>query len=155
MTWDGMVVEQGHEESDGGARGGRGHDECATLHARFVRRRRQRAAWDAEEARDLRAAEKLRLWTQYGCVTLVEYLEVRCGIDPRTALERIRVSHALGELPLINDMISRSRRYDEHELGYESAPRSGRLLYRGEHAVRCSGRSPPCACRSTRSRSAR
>ena len=101
MTWDGMVVEQGRDEIGDGSERASGRDERATLHARFVQRRRQRAAWDAEEARDLRAAERLRLWTQYGCVTLVEYLEVRCGIDPRTALERIRVSHALGELPLI------------------------------------------------------
>ena len=71
------------------------------LHARFMRRKRERAAWDAEEARDLRVAEAQQLWTHFGCVTLVEYLEVYGGIEPRTALERIRVSMALAELPLV------------------------------------------------------
>jgi hypothetical protein len=71
------------------------------LHARFMRRKRQQSAWDAEEARDLRSAEAVQLWTQFGCVTIVEYMEVLCGIEPRTALERLRVAHALGELPLL------------------------------------------------------
>ncbi|MGE0402041.1 MAG: hypothetical protein AB7T06_35390, partial [Kofleriaceae bacterium] len=32
------------------------------LHARFLRRKREQSAWDAEEARDLRIAESLQLW---------------------------------------------------------------------------------------------
>ncbi|MGE0403596.1 MAG: hypothetical protein AB7T06_43220 [Kofleriaceae bacterium] len=71
------------------------------LHARFLRRKREQSAWDAEEARDLRIAESLQHWTHYGCVTIVEYLEVYCGIEPRTALERLRVSLALADLPLL------------------------------------------------------
>src|SRR5688572_8628601 len=71
------------------------------LHARFLRRKRQQSAWDAEEARDLRAAEKVQLWNHYACVTLIEYLEVFGGIEPRTAIDRVRVSHALGDLPLL------------------------------------------------------
>lgn len=71
------------------------------LHARFLRRKRQQSAWDAEEARDLLTAEQRQHWVQYGCVTLIEYLEVYCGIEPRTAIDRVRVSHALGELPLL------------------------------------------------------
>ncbi|MGE3766024.1 MAG: HNH endonuclease [Kofleriaceae bacterium] len=71
------------------------------LHARFLRRKRQQSAWDAEEARDLRIAESQQLWTYFGCVTLLEYLEVYCGIEPRTGLERIRVSFALADLPLL------------------------------------------------------
>lgn len=71
------------------------------LHARFLRRKRQQSAWDAEEARDLRVAENTQLWALYGCVTLIEYLEVYCGVEPRTAIDRVRVSHALGELPLL------------------------------------------------------
>jgi len=71
------------------------------LHARFLRRKRQQSAWDAEEARDLRVAESSQHWTHYGCVTLIEYLEVVCGIEPRTAIERVRVSYALGDLPLL------------------------------------------------------
>lgn len=72
-----------------------------SLHARFVRRKREQSAWDAEEARDLRVAESLQLWTHFGCVTILEYLEVFCGIEPRTALERVRVSLALADLPLL------------------------------------------------------
>jgi hypothetical protein len=71
------------------------------LHARFQRRKREQSAWDAEESRDLRSADSIQLWTHYGCVTLVEYLEVYCGIEPRTALDRIRVSMALADLPLL------------------------------------------------------
>ncbi len=71
------------------------------LHARFLRRKREQSAWDAEEARDLRIAESLQLWNHYGCVTIIEYLEVHCGIEPRTALERVRVSLALADLPLL------------------------------------------------------
>ena len=71
------------------------------LHARFLRRKREQSAWDAEEARDLRIAESLGLWTHFGCVTIIEYLELYCGIEPRTALERVRVSHALADLPLL------------------------------------------------------
>jgi len=56
---------------------------------------------DAEEARDIRAAERLRLWEQHGCARLIEYLEVKCGIEPRTAIDRIRVARALEELPLV------------------------------------------------------
>ncbi|MGE0401381.1 MAG: hypothetical protein AB7T06_32055 [Kofleriaceae bacterium] len=54
------------------------------LHARFLRRKREQSAWDAEEARDLRIAESNQHWLHYGCVTIVEYLEVYCGIEPRT-----------------------------------------------------------------------
>ncbi|MGE0399414.1 MAG: hypothetical protein AB7T06_22060 [Kofleriaceae bacterium] len=71
------------------------------LHARFLRRKREQSAWDAEEARDLRIAESQQHWVHYGCVTIVEYLEVYCGIEPRTALERLRVSLALADLPLL------------------------------------------------------
>src|SRR6185503_14920666 len=42
-----------------------------------------------------------QLWTHFGCVTIIEYLEVFCGIEPRTALERVRVSLALADLPLL------------------------------------------------------
>lgn len=71
------------------------------LHQRFVKRKRQQSAWDAEEARDLRVAEALQLWKHFSCVTIIEYLEAHCGIEPRTALERVRVSLALADLPLL------------------------------------------------------
>jgi len=66
-----------------------------------MRRKREQSAWFAEEVRDLRAAETVQMWTQYGCISMVEYLEVRCGIEARTAIERLRVAHALAELPML------------------------------------------------------
>lgn len=76
-------------------------DQARRLHRRFMQRGREQAARDAEEMRDLRAAEVVQLWRHYGCATFVEYLEIRCGIEARTAQERIRVALALAELPLI------------------------------------------------------
>jgi hypothetical protein len=96
-TWGGVVPDDAYgSEVRNGADDSRG-----ALHARFLRRKRRQSAWDAEESRDLRVAERLQIWTHFGCVTLLEYLEVFCGIEPRTALERIRVSMALAELPLL------------------------------------------------------
>jgi hypothetical protein len=61
----------------------------------------RRAALDVEEARLLRQAEEVRLWRGFGCGSAVEYLERVLGYAPRTALERLRVARALGELPLM------------------------------------------------------
>ena len=85
-------VERGYDQRE---------DDQRALHARFMWRKRQQAAWDAEEARDLRTAERVRLWERYGCATFTEYLEIKCGIEPRTAIDRLRVAHALAELPLV------------------------------------------------------
>ena len=73
----------------------------ARLHREMKAATRRRCAWDAEHARHLREAEAMRLWDHFGCVTILEYLEREHGIDPRTANDRLRVSHALGELPLL------------------------------------------------------
>lgn len=71
------------------------------LHSEMKSATRRRSAWDAEHARHLREAEALQLWNHFGYVSILEYLEREHGIDPRTALDRLRVSHALGELPLL------------------------------------------------------
>jgi len=73
----------------------------ARLHREMKAATRRRCAWDAEHARHLREAEAMRLWDHFGHVSILEYLEREHGIDPRTAHDRLRVSHALGELPLL------------------------------------------------------
>ena len=93
-----MMLEGTTSANEVRAVGGLSRDE---LHARFVRRKRQQSAWDAEEARDLRVAEAMQLWRHFGCVTIIEYLEVFGGIEPRTAIDRVRVSQALAQLPLV------------------------------------------------------
>jgi len=73
----------------------------ARLHREMKAATRRRCAWDAEHGRHLREAEAMRLWNHFGHVSILEYLEREHGIDPRTAHDRLRVSHALGELPLL------------------------------------------------------
>lgn len=71
------------------------------LHGEMKSATRRRCAWDAEHARHLREAEAMQLWHHFGYVSILEYLEREHGIDPRTASDRLRVSHALGDLPLL------------------------------------------------------
>src|SRR4051812_44804281 len=58
-----------------------------------------RAVLDVEEARWLRVADQQKVWPQLGYVHAHEYLEDVFGYAPRTATERLRVAHDLGELP--------------------------------------------------------
>ncbi len=60
---------------------------------------KQRAALDAAESYDLVRAQKHKLHVHYGFATLVEYLERRCGYDPHTARERLRVANTVVALP--------------------------------------------------------
>src|SRR2546423_13666891 len=62
---------------------------------------KRRAALDADEARWLREAQRLRIWREVGCGSLAEYMERRLGYAPHTAMERLRVALAVGELPAI------------------------------------------------------
>ena len=62
---------------------------------------RQRAALDVEEARWLRAAQRLQIWRELGCVSLLDYMERRLGYGPRAAQERLRVAGALEQLPAL------------------------------------------------------
>ena len=71
------------------------------LHGEMKSATRRRCAWDAEHARHLREAEAMQLWNHFGYISILEYLEREHGIDPRTANDRLRVSHALGDLPLL------------------------------------------------------
>jgi hypothetical protein len=51
---------------------------------------------------DLRAG-----WKAYGHNDCAEWLDWRCGISRITAREKVRMAHALGELPLISDAFAR------------------------------------------------
>ena len=59
---------------------------------------KRRAALDADEARWLREAERLKIWEPLGMVSALDYLERALGYAPRTALDRLRVARALGSL---------------------------------------------------------
>jgi len=67
----------------------------------------RRAALDAEEARWLREAERLRIWRPLGMVSAVDYLERVLGYTPHAANERLRVARALGDLPVLTDAFAR------------------------------------------------
>ena len=60
---------------------------------------KRRAALDAEEAKWLREAERLRIWREVGCGSLLEYMERRLGYKPHTAVERLRVALAIEHMP--------------------------------------------------------
>ncbi|HWN82553.1 MAG TPA: DUF222 domain-containing protein [Candidatus Udaeobacter sp.] len=49
--------------------------------------------------RDMEACEG---YEEYGCPTLVHYVELACGVSRIAARQRVRVARALGELPLID-----------------------------------------------------
>jgi hypothetical protein len=68
---------------------------------------RRRSALDAEEARWLREAERVRVWVPLGMASAIDYLERVLGYTPHTANERLRVARALGELPLLTDAFAR------------------------------------------------
>jgi len=75
-------------------------EDCRHLHARLKAFAKQRAALDASEARCLVIAEEIEIWKAIGYTTMLAYLEGELGYGPHTAGERLRVAHALRELPL-------------------------------------------------------
>jgi hypothetical protein len=72
-----------------------------SLHERLRGIARRRAALDAEEARCLREAHVVKLWRQLGYAHMNEYLERELGYSPQVGIERLRVAHALADLPQI------------------------------------------------------
>ena len=76
-------------------------DECRLIHARLKGIAKQRGALDAKEARDLVVAEELEIWKVFGYATMFAYVEAELGYGPHTAGERLRVAHALEDLPVI------------------------------------------------------
>jgi hypothetical protein len=82
--------------------------ECRRVHARLTDFAKQRAALDAKEARDLVYAEELQIWKAFGHTTMLAYLEAEMGYGPHTAGERLRVAHALADLPLTAGKLGRA-----------------------------------------------
>ena len=60
---------------------------------------KSRSELDAREAMFLRAAERVQIWRALGYPSILAYMEQRLEYGPRTALDRLRVARALGELP--------------------------------------------------------
>lgn len=83
---------------------------------------KQRAALDAAESYDLVRAQKHKLHVHYGFATLLEYLERRCGYDPHTARERLRVANALVALPDVTNALSKN------EISYTHARELSRVV---------------------------
>jgi len=71
------------------------------LHHEMKSETRAQSSWDARRARHLREAEAQQLWNHFGYISILEYLEREHGIEPRTANDRLRVSHALADLPML------------------------------------------------------
>jgi hypothetical protein len=65
----------------------------------------ERAALDAKEARWLREAVELKIWRRFGMVDMIDYMERRMGYTPHVGKERLRVAHALGDLPAIEEAL--------------------------------------------------
>src|SRR6266545_660911 len=77
-----------------------------TVHAELTRLARAKGEYDAEEARWLVAAVRLRVHEQVGYATPLEYLERLFGYGPRMAKERLRVAEALAGLPAMRDALA-------------------------------------------------
>src|SRR5258706_6638468 len=76
-------------------------EDCRLIHRRLKGIAKQRAALDAQEARDLAMAEELEVWKVFGYATMFAYLEGELGYRPHTAGERLRVALALADLPVM------------------------------------------------------
>jgi hypothetical protein len=70
-------------------------------------RRAQVAAQDAEEARLLRAAERLAIWRELGLADMFEYMEQTLGYPSSVANERLQLARRLGELPAVEAALGR------------------------------------------------
>jgi 5-methylcytosine-specific restriction endonuclease McrA len=71
----------------------------------------RRSALDADEARWLREAERLKIWRELGYVSMLDYLERVTGYAPRTASDRLRVARMLGTLPKLEAALAGGRRF--------------------------------------------
>lgn len=62
---------------------------------------RTRHELHVREAQLLVFADELEIWHEFGCMSLLEYLERFCDLHPRTGREYVRVARALTALPHI------------------------------------------------------
>jgi 5-methylcytosine-specific restriction endonuclease McrA len=78
------------------------------VHEELTRLASVKGEYDADEARWLLEAQRLRVHEQVGYGTLLEYLERILGYGPRMARERLRVAEALAKLPAIREALAAS-----------------------------------------------
>src|SRR6185503_9652803 len=64
---------------------------------------KRRNALDLEEAEWLVKAERANVHVHRGCGSFLEYVEKILGYGPRTAIDRMKVAHALDELPALRN----------------------------------------------------
>ncbi len=83
---------------------GVGEADWKDVHLRLRSIARRRVALEAEEAGLLLDAEESRLYRRLGYTTMHEYMERELNYGPHAANERLRVAHALVELPLIAEL---------------------------------------------------
>jgi 5-methylcytosine-specific restriction endonuclease McrA len=76
------------------------------VHAELTRLAGAKGAYDAEEARWLVEAKRVRVHEALGFATLHEYLERLFGYGPRLATERLRVAEALTQLLALRDALA-------------------------------------------------
>jgi hypothetical protein len=76
------------------------------VHERLRSISQRRCLLDSEEARWLREAERLAIWREVAHPSMLAYMEAVLGYGPRTAIERLRVARALGDLPHIEHALS-------------------------------------------------
>lgn len=67
--------------------------------------KRQRAL-DAEEAALLCVVSRQQTWREFGCATMLEYLEMIFGYGPKIGYERVRVALAIDALPELRDALA-------------------------------------------------
>lgn len=77
------------------------------LDARLRQLASEQRGLDARESSCLREVERYRIWREHGFPTVLAYLEDRLGYAPRTAVERLRVARALGDLPAMEQALAR------------------------------------------------
>jgi hypothetical protein len=81
-----------------------GEQDWKGLHQRLRSIAKRRVALEAEEAGLLLEAEESRLYRRLGYTTMHDYMERELHYGPHAANERLRVAHALVELPLIAEL---------------------------------------------------
>lgn len=70
---------------------------------------------DANEARFLRHAKRIRIWKAFGYVSLLDYMERVLGYKPRAAYDRLRVAFRLDALA------QTERALERNEINYSAA----------------------------------
>jgi hypothetical protein len=75
---------------------------------------RRQSGLDAALMLALRAAERVRLWREVGCISMMEYLERVFGYSPRVAQERLRTARKLEALPELAQALA------ENELSFSA-----------------------------------